>query len=115
MRPIRHFGFLSGVVLLSTAALGSTAALATEPTETPSLNVSYVQSDLQDSASAQALYQRIQRAARIVCQQPNAREVDRYHLYKACYERAVDTAVANVGATALTAVHRSHSHTQAAG
>ena len=115
MRPTRHFGFLSGLALLGTAALGSTAALATAPTETPSLTVNYAQSDLQDSASAEALYQRIQRAARIVCQQPNTREVDRYHLYKACYERAVDTAVANVGATALTAVHRSHGHTQAAG
>ena len=115
MRPTRQFGILSGLALLSTAALGSTAALATAAIETPSLTVNYAQSDLQDSASAEALYQRIQRAARIVCQQPNAREVDRYHLYKICYERAVDTAVANVGATALTAVHRSHGHTQAAG
>ena len=121
MRPHRHFGILSGLVLRSTAALGlaaalgSAAALAAEPTETPSLSVHYVQSDLQDPASARALYQRIQRAARIVCQQPTAREVSRYGLYKACYERAVDTAVANVGATALTAVHRSHGHTQAAG
>jgi UrcA family protein len=115
MRPHRHFGFLSGLVLLSTAAFGSAAALATEPSETPSLNVSYVQADLQDSASAEALYHRIQHAARIVCHQPDAREVDRYHLYKVCYQRAVDTAVTNVGATALTAVHRSHSRTQAAG
>lgn len=115
MRPTRHLGFLTGLALLSTAALGSTAALATAPTETQSLHVNYVQSDLQDSASAEALYQRIQRAARIVCQQPNAREVDRYHLYKVCYQRAVDTAVASVGATTLTAVHRSHGHTQAAG
>jgi UrcA family protein len=121
MRPTHHFGFrssrlLSTAALVSAAALGSTAALATEPTETPpSLTVNYVQSDLQDSATAQALYQRIQRAARIVCQQPSSNEVVRYHLYKACYDRAVDTAVANVGATALTAVHRSHSRTQAAG
>jgi UrcA family protein len=115
MRPIRHFGFLSGLVVLGTAALSSAAALAAAPIETPSLSVKYAQSDLEDSAAAEALYHRIQRAARIVCQQPNAREVDRYHLYKVCYERAVDTAVANVGATALTAVHRSHGHTQAAG
>ena len=55
MRPTRHFGFLSGLVLLSTAALGSTAALATVPDETLSLRVNYVRSDLQDPASAQAL------------------------------------------------------------
>jgi UrcA family protein len=115
MRPIRHFGILSGLVLLGTAAVGSTAALATGPTETPSLTVNYLQSDLQDPAYAEALYHRIQRAARIVCQQPNTREVDRYHLYKICYDRAVENAVANVGASALTAVHRSRSHTQATG
>lgn len=115
MRPTRHFEILTGLVLLGTAALGSTAALAIVPTETPSLHVSYAQSDLQDPAYARALYHRIRRAARIVCQQPNAREVDQYHLFEVCYERAVDTAVANVGATTLTAVHRSHSHTQAAG
>jgi UrcA family protein len=115
MRPTRHFGFLSGLVLLGTATLASTAALAADPDQPPSLRVNYMQSDLQDSASAEALYNRIKRAARIVCRQSDVREVDRYHLYKACYERAVDTAVANVGATALTEVHRSHGHTLAAG
>ena len=115
MRPHRHFGLLSSLILPGTAALGSAAALASVPTETQSLRVEYVQADLENSASAQALYQRIQRAARIVCQQPDVREVERYHLYKVCYDRAVGTAVANVGATALTEVHRSHGHTQAAG
>jgi UrcA family protein len=119
MRPTRHFGILSAVALrgtaalVSAAALGSTAALAHEPTDPPSLHVHYAQSDLQDSASAEALYRRIKHAARIVCEQPSPQEVEHYRLYKACYERAVDTAVANVGATTLTAVH--HSHTQAAG
>ena len=121
MRPTHRFGILNGLVLVSTAALisaaalGSTAALATDPTTPPSLRVNYVQADLQDATAAEALYQRIQRAARIVCEQPSAREVDRYNVFKACYARAVDTAVANVGATALTEVHRSHGHTQAAG
>lgn len=115
MRPNHPFGILSGLVLLGTAALCSTAALAADPPETVSLSVNYAPADLQNEASAEALYHRIQRAARQVCQQPNAKEVDRYRLYKACYDRAVDTAVANVGATALTAVHHSHNRTQAAG
>jgi UrcA family protein len=115
MRPDHPFGILSGLILLGTAALGSTAAVAAEqvPVETKSVN--YVQADLQNEASAGALYQRIQRAARSVCQQPDVREVDRYRFYKSCYDRAVETAVANVGATALTAVHRSHNRAQAAG
>ncbi len=115
MRPDRHFGILSGLILLGTAALSSTSAFAAEPPEVVSLSVNYVRADLDNPASAEALYQRIQRAARRVCQQPNAREVDRFRLYKICYDRAVDNAVANVGATALTAVHHSHLRTQAAG
>ena len=115
MRPNRHFGILSGLILLGTAALSSTTALAADPPTEVSTSVSYVRADLQDPALAEALYHRIQRAARHVCQQPNAREVDRYRIYKACYDRAVDNAVETVDATALTAVHRSHSRTQSAG
>jgi len=115
MRPHYSFGILSGLILLGTASLSSTAAIAAEPDAVVTRSVNYGQADLQDEASAAALYERIQRAARAVCQQPNVREVDRYRIYKSCYDRAVETAVANVGATALTAVHRSHSRTQAAG
>jgi UrcA family protein len=115
MRPNRHFGILSGVILLGTAALSSTVALAADPPTVVSLSVKYVKADLENAASAEALYRRIQRAARRVCQEPEVREVDRYRIYEACYDRAVDTAVANVGATALTAVHHSHSRTQTSG
>jgi UrcA family protein len=115
MRPNRYFGILSGLILLGTAALSSTVALAADPPTVVSLSINYVRADLENTASAEALYHRIQRAAREVCQQPNVREVDRYRIYKACYDRAVDTAVANVDATALTAVHHSHTRTQAAG
>jgi len=115
MRTHRPFGILSSLILLGTAALSSTAALAAEQVQVQTKSVNYGQADLQNEATAGALYQRIQRAARSVCEPPNVREVDRYRLYNRCYERAVDTAVAHVGATALTAVHRSHSRTQAAG
>jgi UrcA family protein len=115
MRIHRPFGILSSLLLLGTAALSSAAAVAAEQIPIETKTVNYVQADLQDQASAAALYQRIQRAARSVCQEPNVREVDRYRIYESCYKRAVETAVANVGATALTAVHRNHSRTQAAG
>ena len=115
MRPNRHYDILSGLILFCSAALSATVALAGEPTEVVSQSVNYVKEDLQNPALAEALYQRIQRAARQVCHQPDAREVDRYRMYRACYNRAVETAVENVDATALTAVHHSHSRTQAAG
>jgi len=106
MRPNRLSGILSGVTLLGMAALSSTVALADSPAvETRTVN--YVQADLSDPASTQALYRRIQRAAQIVCEQPYTREIDRLGLFKKCYDRAVETAVANIDATALTALHRS--------
>ena len=108
MRAYHRFGILSGLMLLSTASLAET------PVDTVrSLNVEYVQADLADPAAAKALYGRIQRAARMVCDAPAVREIDRYLEYKTCYTRAVDAAVAAVGATALTAVHRGK--TQASG
>src|ERR1700750_1526485 len=70
MRPYHPFGILSGLILLGTAALSSTAAIAAEEVQIQTKSVSYVQADLQDEASAGALYHRIQRAARFVCQQP---------------------------------------------
>jgi UrcA family protein len=74
-----------------------------------------VQADLADPAAAAALYKRIQRAARLVCEQPFGREVDRYMEFQKCYDSAVDTAVANVNATALTAVHHQRTLRTAAG
>ena len=109
MRPYHRFGILSGLMLLSTATFADETAVDS----VRSLNVEYVQADLADPAAAKVLYKRIQRAARMVCDGPAVREIDRYLEYKTCYTRAVDAAVAAVGATALTAVH--HGKTQASG
>ena len=105
MRPHHSFGILSSLILLGTAALSPAAVLAAAPPTVKTRSVNYTQSDLSDPAATAELYRRIQRAARIVCEQPFASEVDHYMEFKKCYDRAVDTAVANVGASALTAVH----------
>ena len=114
MRVSHSIGILSGLLLLGTAALSSTAALAAAPAvQTESVN--YVQADLADPAAAAALYKRIQRAARSVCEQPFAHEVDRYMEFQKCFDRAVDTAVADVNVTALTALHHKRVQRLAAG
>lgn len=115
MRPCHSFGILSSLALLGTAALSATAALAAPPPIVETRNVNYTQSDLSDPAATAELYKRIQRAARIVCEQPFRREIDHYMEFKKCYDRAVDTAVANVDASALTAVHHRKSQRLAAG
>lgn len=111
MHTNRHINLVSGLLLLGSTALSSTAVLADEPSRLHSLQVNYVRAHLSDPASAQVLYERIQRAARQVCQQPNVQEIQWQVVYKQCYDKAVDAAVATVDATALTALHRGKSQT----
>lgn len=100
--------------LFCAAAFMATAAVAT-PQAADSINVSYVADDLRQPEAAQTLYGRIQRAAKMVCHEPDIRDLASYAVYQQCYARAVDEAVAKVGATALTALHRSKTQRSAAG
>jgi UrcA family protein len=99
---------LTRLALFCAAAVMATSAFADAPSE--SINVSYVAADLATPRGAEKVYQHIQRAARLVCDKPDLRELERYRLYQQCYDRAVDGAVAKVNSTALTALHRSKSH-----
>lgn len=92
--------------LLCTAPFVATGAIAA-PQTADSINVSYVAADLTQPEGARALYVRIQRAARMVCREPDIRDLTALSVYQRCYERAVEDAVAKVDATALTALHRS--------
>jgi UrcA family protein len=69
--------------------------------------VSYVAADLTRPEDAQKLYARIQRAARVVCSEPDIRDLPDRPAYEQCYKEAVDNAVAKVNASILTALHRS--------
>jgi UrcA family protein len=109
----RHRGTLTGLILLGTAALTTTGVFASTPRN--SLSVSYVKADLSQPASAESLYKRIQFAARSVCHEPNPHELSRFANYRLCYEKAVDEAVAQVDASALTALHHSRTQRSAAG
>lgn len=117
----RNRGTLTGLAaaplmtaLLCTAAFVTTGAIAAPPSR-ESVHVSYVAADLAQPEAAAALYLRIQRAARRVCHEPDLRMLRDHLLYQQCYDKAVDDAVANVNATALTALHRSRTHGSAAG
>jgi UrcA family protein len=101
-------------VLLCTAAFMATGAIAAAQTE-ESIHLSYVTADVTEAEGAKRLYRRIKRAARMVCHAPDLREQPAWEAYQRCYDRAVDDAVAKVGASALTALHRSKTQRNAAG
>jgi UrcA family protein len=92
--------------LLCTATFITTGASAAT-LAMKSVDVSYVAADLTRPADAQKLYARIQRAARVVCSEPDIRDLPIRAAYLQCYNQAVDNAVAQVNASALTALHRS--------
>jgi UrcA family protein len=101
----RKSGTSAGVILLCAAAMVTSSAVAQTMT-TESVSVSYVAADLGTESGADALYRRIRRAAKLVCHEPDIRELAKYRNYRQCYDGAVDAAVAKVDATALTALHR---------
>ena len=109
----RKRGTLTGLAVLGMAALTTGAVAA--PDVQDSVNVSYVPAALVQPEAAQALYLRIQRAARSVCHEPDIRDLETTRLYRSCFAKAVDNAVAKVDATALTALHRSKTQRSTAG
>jgi UrcA family protein len=101
-------------ILFCTAAFMATGAVAA-PKTADSINVSYVAADLTQPEAARTLYRRIQRAARLVCHAPEIRDLPAWEEFQRCYDGAVDNAVAKVGASTLTALHRSKTQRNAAG
>ena len=105
----------AGLVLLIAGALGAGNALAEAPAQVVTVKLQYSQAELASAGGAQHLYRRIQFAARQACGDADGRELMRYFLAKRCYQRAVDEAVAQVGAPSLTALHRSRATRAAPG
>jgi UrcA family protein len=89
---------------LSTLSLlvGSATALANSRVgEIPTKTVSFRDLDLSTASGAEALYERITAAARVVCRSAEPAEKS------ACRAKAVDDAVAGVASPLLSSVHRS--------
>ena len=90
-----------GVLLLS-QALGAAAA-ADNGAETTT--IAYGELDLSTTDGAQALYQRIKRAARKVCQTNGLMSVERHRRARECYDRVVADAVSQVNRPLVASVH----------
>jgi UrcA family protein len=104
----RKRGTSIGMGLLCTGAVLASGAIASPTTD--EVSVRYVAADLATAKGTEALYQRIERAARVACHRPNIGALDAYRLYRACYGRAVDAAVAQVDSSTLTSLHRARTH-----
>jgi UrcA family protein len=99
---------LLGFALYCAVALsGARAFSAPGDSPGPSIDIKYSRSEFERHDGVASVYRRILTAARIVCVEPDLRELSRYSKYRECYQRAVDAAVATIGDVRLTAMHRS--------
>jgi UrcA family protein len=71
-----------------------------------SVDVKYSRSELERQDGVESVYRRIRNAARMVCEEPDIRDLARRNEYQECYKRAVDAAVAKIDVAPLTAMHR---------
>ncbi|MDZ4870075.1 MAG: UrcA family protein [Alphaproteobacteria bacterium] len=75
--------------------------------EVKRLDVAYGDLDLSTSMGAERFLQRLERAAISVCGgQPDIRDLEARRAFKDCVERSMDSAVAQIRAPRVTALHR---------
>ena len=85
----------------------SLPAQADEASSEPSIKVKFRDLDLSKPEGAAALYQRIERSARLVCTDSSSPyDAGRVDTFKRCYEAAIQDAVASINQPQLTALHR---------
>jgi UrcA family protein len=123
----RKAGLSAVTALFCTAAFMATGAIAAgragddtvrvvDPIRvTDSIAVSYAAADVIRPEAAKALYRHIRRAAKMVCHEPDIRDLPFYSAYQQCFDRAVDDAVEKVNVSTLTALHRSRVQHSTAG
>jgi UrcA family protein len=104
-----------GLALLCGGLTAGSALATPMDRDARAAEVRYSDLDLSHPEAARVLYQRIKRAAREVCGQPDARDLSRYRSYQKCYEGAVEHAVEKVDSKTLTALHRNKTQHMASG
>ncbi len=102
--------FASRFALLGTTAMALSLGVAhtyaaTPDDKAPTHVVRYGDLDLSQPSGAQRLYERIQIAARLVCDNPMLPALSEVPVYEACVKKAVSQAVEQVGSARVTQIH----------
>ncbi|MEX2496542.1 MAG: UrcA family protein [Woeseia sp.] len=112
--PLRWLAAISALSL----GLAAGQVLAEKPdtrSGVPAIKVSYADLNPDRPAGAEALYRRIQNAARVVCGQVDARELARAALHRQCYDETMQAALGQLNRSSLYAVHKRKVKAPAAG
>lgn len=104
-----HSNRLSVITLTLTSLLGFGAAMAASEARadpTPAVVVSYQDLNLSRPADARTLYRRLEQAASESCgTEPAGIDLARHQAWMRCYQGALDSAVLQVRAPELLAIH----------
>jgi UrcA family protein len=99
------------ICTLSIVTLSASCLAATPSNNVRTQIVTFADLDTTRVAGAQALYHRIQHAARDVCEADDVRAYSN-ESYKRCTSAAISRAVADVGSPLLTEYHQAATHAQ---
>jgi UrcA family protein len=108
MRHLNHkMQFPRGLLMMSLASMGASAAVPPSGGEVPTYHVNYADLDLDHQAGADALFARIRSAARRVCAPVTASVEFRFAQAreKSCTDKAISDAVADVHSPLLTDIY----------
>jgi len=98
-----HRRLLAG--LLTATFLGAGIAGAADDVVTKSMSVSYGDLNLDTREGNATLYRRLRAAALRVCGEPDSRDLRSTTEARACFAKAMDTAVRQIDRAPLTALH----------
>jgi UrcA family protein len=101
MKTSIRLGLLTAVLGLLTGA----ATAAAPPEQLPAIHVNFADLNLDHPAGAAALYVRIMRAARAVCESPGLRDLAAVQRADKCINEAIARAVAQVDAPLVTSAN----------
>jgi UrcA family protein len=99
-RTARSSSLLAGAVAIAIFAGGAQAR-----SDVPQVTVRY-----KDSADTSQLYSQLQSASAVVCRQHQGKELRKMAETRACYNQALNNAVAKIGNVALSSLH--HDNTE---
>lgn len=99
---VRGFVYMLTAAAACLATWGASADTASDP---PKMVVNVVGYDLSTTKGAEALYNRIEAAAEVVCRVNQSREQQRMARARVCFRSAVADAVAQVNQPLLSMAH----------
>ena len=98
---MNNMNSVRGISRVAALALLATAGLAGVPSFAAARSVTITR-----SADPQVTYLRLQRASAVACGSGNRADLAHYRVWQLCYQRTLESAVAQLQEPALLAIHR---------